>query len=171
MASELDLQLIEGYTGGVNMPLESQDGYVARAVVDEDAGTVNIEYVHPSAVASSAGALGVAGLQTRQSTTFANIGGFALTATEAALLTSIKLRAIASTSTGADACEVRLFSITANAAVSGSTLSFASTTLAEQSTAALTLPSTAAVYTVQMRLATTGSPNTATCLRAIVEGV
>lgn len=170
MASELDLQLIEAYTGGVNMPLQSQDGFIARAVFDAAAETVNIEYVHPRDVIGAGGAVGLAGLQTRQSTTFANVGGFALTADEAASLVSSKLRVLASTSTGADACEVRLFSVTAAAAVTGSTLSFTSTSLVEQTSAAFALPATAAVYTIQMRLATTGSPNTATCLRAILEG-
>lgn len=165
MPSELDLQLIEGYTGGFNMPLESQHGYTARATVDETNETVGIEYVlEPDAIP-------VAGRQTTQATSFTTIGGFALSASEAARLSAsgIQLRVLAATSSGADACEVRLFNQTAAGAVSSSTLSFASTSFAEQTTPALTIPATPAVYLVQMRLATTGSPNTATCLRAVVE--
>jgi hypothetical protein len=165
MANELDLQLIEQFTQGFNMPLASQAGYVARAVAGEDADTVGIEY------APIAEAVGVAGLHTTQATSFTTIGGFALTAAEAERLaaTGVKMRVLAQTSAGADACEVRLFNQTAAAAVTSSTLSFAATSFAEKTTAELALPSTAAVYLVQMRLATTGSPNTASCLRAQLE--
>lgn len=163
--NELDLKLIEAFTGGFNMPLASQHGYVARAKYDAARGTVGIEYV------LAPDAIPVAGRQTTQATSFTTIGGFALTAAEAARLaaSSVVLRVLAATSTGADACEVRLFNQTVSAAVTSSTLSFASTSFAEQSTGDLTIPETAAVYLVQMRLATTGSPNTATCLRALIE--
>lgn len=163
--NELDLKLIEAYTAGFNMPLESQHGYTARGSYSASAGMVGIEYV------LAPDAIPVAGKQTTQATSFTTIGGFALSAAEAARLsaTGVQLRVLAATSSGADACEVRLFNQTAAAAVTGSTLSFASTSFAEQTTGELTIPATAAVYLVQMRLATTGSPNTATCLRAQLE--
>lgn len=163
--NELDLKLIEAFTGGFNMPLESQHGYSPRAKYDAARGTSGIEYVLAPDVTP------VAGRQSTQTTSFTIIGGFALNASEALRLSAsgIRMRALAATSSGADACEIRLFDQTANAVVSGSLLSFASTSFTEQTTGELTIPSTPAVYQVHMRLATTGSPNTAVALRVIVE--
>jgi hypothetical protein len=49
MATPLDTQLIDEYTAGMNVPLASQAGYVARA---NEAGT-NIRYDGPQSLAGS----------------------------------------------------------------------------------------------------------------------
>ncbi len=107
----------------------------------------------------------VAGNQNTDQLTFQSIGGIKLTATEATSLAACVFRVVAFATSAADACEVRLFNVTDAAVVASSTLSFTNTTSAEL-TAAIAIPAGAKVYEVQMRLATTGSPNRGVVLGA-----
>lgn len=111
----------------------------------------------------------LAGNQSTDLLTFQTIGGIALSAGESTTFATATWRVVAQTSDGADACEVRLFDVTAAAAVAGSTLSFTNDTAPAEQSASVSLASGARVYEVQMRLATTGSPNRAVALHAQIE--
>lgn len=107
----------------------------------------------------------LAGSQSTDQTTFQTVGAFNLSAAESTTFASPSFRVTAFTTNAADACEVRLFNQTTSAPVASSTLSFTNTDPAELD-AGLTLPAGENLYLVQMRLATTGTPNEAVCLHA-----
>jgi hypothetical protein len=75
--------------------------------------------------------------------------------------------AVIETTSVADAAEVRLFNVTLGTPVAGSTLSTTSITPAVVSST-ITLDTGPNLYEAQMRLATTGAPNVATCRQAQV---
>jgi hypothetical protein len=75
-------------------------------------------------------------------------------------------RAVIETTDAADAAEIRLYNVTLGAAVAGTTKTTTSLTPVVVEQAGITLATGPNLYSVQLRLQTTGSPNVATCRQA-----
>jgi hypothetical protein len=67
------------------------------------------------------------------------------------------LHAVASTTTGSVSASVRIFDITANAAISGSTLTTSSTSEVELTSSALTMGGTRRLYEFQVKSGSFGT--------------
>ena len=105
--------------------------------------------------------------QSTQLTGFATLSAFEFDPADFTGSSLIEFRAIIETTNAADGAEIRLFNTNTLTAVTNSTLSTTNTT-ATLVTADLTsdMAGSSTIYEVQLRLQTTGAPNTALCKRA-----
>lgn len=97
---------------------------------------------------------------------FTSIGAAYVDLGEFPNLLAVTWRAVIETTNALDACEVRLFNATTLAVVGSSLKSSASLVPAIVAENAITLAAGANIYEAQIRLATTGAPNLATCKQA-----
>jgi len=109
--------------------------------------------------------LGVAGVQSNSTDTFARIGTLQVDPSGFPASQEITWEATFDTTDGGNAAEVRLYNVTDVGVVSGSTFSTTSTTADTQS-AVVTLPGSLKDYEIQLRLTTTDLAQRATCTRA-----
>lgn len=109
--------------------------------------------------------LGVAGVQSNSTNTFARIGTLRVDPSLFPVSQQITWEATFDTTDSGNAAEVQLYNVTDIAVVSGSTFSTTSTTASLQS-AVVTLPGSQKDYEIQLRLTTTDVTKRATCTRA-----
>lgn len=109
--------------------------------------------------------LGVAGVQSNSTNTFARIGTLRVDPSLFPASLQITWEATFDTTDAGNAAEVQLYNVTDIAVVSGSTFSTTSTTASVQS-AVVTLPGSQKDYEIQLRLTTTDLAQRATCTRA-----
>jgi hypothetical protein len=109
----------------------------------------------------------VAGVENVDVTGFTSIGSTIPFAPESNPNGSFTWSVVLETSNAADAAEIRLYNVTLGAVVAGSVLS--TTSITPVNLSAVITPATGLnLYSAQMRLQTTGSPNVATCRQAQV---
>jgi len=107
----------------------------------------------------------VASVENTDQTGFVTIGSTVINPSDLVNISQVTWEAVIETNNGADAAEVRLVNVTLGSVVVGSTLNTTSLTPVLVS-ATVTLASGANLYEAQLRLATTGAPNLATCKQA-----
>lgn len=187
---------IDGYLEGIDIALSStisinkptvdQDGYVTIAsggdltyIIGDNDGDVltwnSISGTWESQTPSVSGGTGIgpntltitSTTQTAQTTGWQVLSAFEFNPLDYDGYTTIEFRALIETTNASDAVEIRLFNIDTASVVVGSTLSTANTTTTLAS-ADITnqIDTSSSIYEVQLRLANTGSPNSALCKRA-----
>lgn len=109
----------------------------------------------------------VGGVESTDQTSFVTVGTTHLDLDNFVNIQEISFQAVIETTNAADAAEVRLFNVTTATVVASSTLQSTSLT-PELVTADITgnLASGSNIYEAQLRLASTGAPNRATCKQA-----
>lgn len=109
----------------------------------------------------------VGGVESTQQTSFVTVGTTYLDLSNFVNIQSATFQVVIETTDAADAAEIQLFNVTTGAVVASSILQ--STSLTPEAVSATVTGSLAAganIYEAQLRLATTGSPNRATCKQA-----
>jgi len=105
--------------------------------------------------------------QTTQQTGFTVLSAFEFDPADFNNPTSVDFRALIETDNAADGAEIRLLNITTASEVTGSVLSTTNTTTTlVNADLVANMASGSNIYEVQLRLQTTGAPNTASCKRA-----
>lgn len=105
--------------------------------------------------------------QTTQTTGWTTLSAFEFDPLDYDGYTTIEFRALIETTNAADDAEIRIFNLDTATEVSGTLLSTSSTSTTLVSVDIETdIDTSSSIYEVQIRLATTGSPNTCICKRA-----
>lgn len=105
--------------------------------------------------------------QTTQTTGWQVLSAFEFDPTEYDGYSTIEFRALIETTNASDDAEIRLFNLDTATVVGGSTISTTSTSTTLVSVDITNeIDTSSSIYEVQLRLAVTGSPNSAICKRA-----